>query len=410
MEEITIEENQLSSPSFWGRIKDKLRSGGVRVVEWWRQRSKFQKIGLGVGLLVMVLIMVFLFLHQFPSATIFDFASTPTSGQLPIVTPQEPRDHTSPLDGVLITKAEYEEMMGKWPLAIIVENNIAARSYQTGLNEADLVYEVLVEGGITRFMPIYWRGDAEKVSPVRSIRSYFLDWVTEFSDAVFMHIGIAGPPNVHPEANAALKVQQYGMKSLGLGGGGQWWWRYPEIENTYMREHSAYTSTQALWEAAKKQNWCCKSIELQIWKFKADAPAESRPSEGEVKFSWGSWSDNGYQVRWGYDFKDNVYRREHGGAQAKDSQTGQQVWAKNLVIQFARVTPANDEKRHILYQTTGEGKALVFRDGKAIEGVWKKPERNSRTIFYDTGGQEVEFNRGRTWIAVVPLETQVSHF
>ena len=109
-------------------------------------------------------------------------------------------------------------------------------------------------------------------------------------------------------------------------------------------------------------------MEIKTWKFKEDAQKEDRPAEGEVKFSWGGWGNNSYQVRWGYDINDNVYRREHGGAQAIDSQTGAQVWAKNLVVQFSKVTLANDAKHHILYETIGEGDPKTIQAADALAG------------------------------------------
>ncbi|HNW23731.1 MAG TPA: DUF3048 C-terminal domain-containing protein, partial [Candidatus Dojkabacteria bacterium] len=85
-----------------------------------------------------------------------------------------------------------------------------------------------------------------------------------------------------------------------------------------------------------------------------------------------------------------------------DQETNTQVYAKNLVIQEVVLTPSYDDKGRIILTTIGEGKATLFIDGKITTGTWKKLSRTDRTKYYDSEGNEVIFNRGRTWISAVP--------
>ena len=68
-----------------------------------------------------------------------------------------------------------------------------------------------------------------------------------------------------------------------------------------------------------------------------------------------------------------------------------------------------DELKHLLYTTTGTGKTLVFQDGQVIKGTWTKTERQSRTIFKDSGGKEIKLNRGPIWIEIVPAGKIVNY-
>lgn len=89
-----------------------------------------------------------------------------------------------------------------------------------------------------------------------------------------------------------------------------------------------------------------------------------------------------------------------------------EVRVKNVIVQFANEVPIpNDDKGRLDYELLGEGKALIFRNGIVIESKWKKDSLNNRTMFYDLNGKEIELNRGKIWVSVVPSrnENQVKY-
>ena len=95
-----------------------------------------------------------------------------------------------------------------------------------------------------------------------------------------------------------------------------------------------------------------------------------------------------------------------------DLNNKKQILAKNVIIQFQKESRANDGYEgnlHLLYGTTGSGKALVFQDGKVIEGKWIKSTRLARSKYVDSKGKEVEFNKGQIWIQTVPDGSEVSY-
>src|SRR5690606_24574017 len=105
---------------------------------------------------------------------------------IPTPTP-EPKNVPNPLNGALYTESEAKNFLNKRPLAVMVENHVEARP-QAGLAEAEILYEAMAEGGITRFMALYQASSPEKITPVRSARLHFVDWAAEY-DAAYAHWG-----------------------------------------------------------------------------------------------------------------------------------------------------------------------------------------------------------------------------
>ena len=401
-QEITIETVNLSR---FDNLKSAVKDRCSRIKLWISRLNRRQRIlaGSGIGLFLMGLVALVAYLAA-PSGALSGAAGKISRREnltsVEINPPETLKDKESPLDGVLITSEEYTKITARRPLAVIVENHVSSRP-SAGLNRADLVYECLAEGGITRFMLFYLRGEAEKIGPVRSLRTYFLDWLAEFGDALVMHIGYAPPyPQSAPASDVLAYISRYGVKSLGLASGRNFW-RVVGRRSP----HNAFTSTKMLWQKAEAKGWL-GMLSFDKWKYKDETALDQRPESQEISLNWDGWGENAYSVKWIYDRKENRYLRENGGEKALE-EDGQQIWAKNVVIELSVQTLANDSLNHILYQTIGEGEAVIFLDGEAVNGVWRKADRASRTKFYNAEGEEIEFNRGRTWIMVAPTGSEI---
>lgn len=383
------------------KLKIKLADFRNRIITQWNSFPKKQKFMVGAaaaGIFAGSLIGIVIIAKR--SDGLPSFLSGKKGVEVAVSEPEEPRDQEAILDGVLIGKSEFDEFSKRKPLAILVDNHVDARP-AAGLDKADLVYEALVEGGITRFLAVFWRQTPESVGSVRSIRSYHLDFISELNDALFMHIG--GAMSVVPEANALGIIQKYGMKSLGISGQNTFW-----RINEKQAPHNAYTSAKKLWGEAERIGWQPEGT-LTTWKFKNDAKEVDRQQQQQIKINWDGWGETPFSITWVYDHKKNVYFREQGGEKVLDEITKEQLFARNVILQYSLQTLANDGTARILYQTTGTEKALIFLDGKVIEGTWVKKDRIARTIFFDSEGQEVAFNRGTTWIEVIPIGSEVRY-
>lgn len=341
-----------------------------------------------------------------------------------------PKDQVCPLNGAKFTKTEKDLWDKRRPLVVMIENHADARP-QSGLSKADIVYEAVAEGAITRFVAVFYCADAAyslkgeyDLGPVRSARTYFLDWTSEYGDyPLYVHVGGAGQcndPTVDPRAKALCQIEKYGWKNKNTWSDlDQWALGIRECRREETRvgrevatEHQMYCSSFALWAKAetrgltnvnyKQEPW---DKNFRPWQFKEDAP-----SSGSVSPEFDFWRDyKGYRVRWDYNKESNSYKRSNGGESAIDFNNKEQITAKNVVVQFTVEKGPLDEHKHLLYGTIDSGKALIFQDGMVIEGKWTKKSRTDRTVFYDGRGKEISFNRGPIWIEVLPTTGKVNY-
>ena len=309
--------------------------------------------------------------------------------------PSEPRTEVSPLNGVLFTKTEMDKLRKRRPVAVMTNNHSQARPL-SGLNSADIVIEANAEGGITRHMAIYWSEAPEKVGPIRSVRQYYLEWASEY-DPLFIRDGCASSSD--PRTNACSNIWLYSnIKDLATIG--SWRWN----DGRRYAPHNEYNSVKYAWEYASKNNWNTFPTDFEAWKFKRDADIADRGDKTVVKIAFHTRLHNSglYDTMWTYDKTTNSYFRKVGGQADIDQETNTQINVKNVIVQTVRMVGSGDSKSHLIITTTGEGDAVILRDGKIINGKWKKSTRTDRTSYYDSAGKEIEFNRGEIWIAMLP--------
>jgi hypothetical protein len=339
-----------------------------------------------------------------------------------MIDPKIPRTQECPINGVLYTKQEEETWQKNRPLAVMIENHAEARP-QSGLSYADVVYESVVEGGITRFMGVFYCGIAAQpvsFAPVRSARAPYLPWVLEY-DALYTHVGGAGNCNddtVDERAKALCQIGQFKIKDMDQFGISfpTCYRNYDRLDRTVATEHTMVCVSDKLQKIAAERGWTnvdAKGVawdkNFEPWKFKDDAKAGDRPASFSVSFVAWKGYEKDYGVKWDYDKTTNTYKRFNGGVAHKDLETDEQLTAKAVIVLFAKETGPVDEHAHLLYTNTGTGDAIVFQDGKATKGTWKKPTRTDRTQFFDATGKEMSLNRGQIWIEMLPIGTPVTY-
>lgn len=304
----------------------------------------------------------------------------------------------NPITGEMVSPFEAAKWMGLRPLGVMVNNHIDARP-QSGLIHADVVYEIVAEGGITRFLAFFLSNTPEKIGPVRSTREYYLVLVKELGDAMLMHIGWS------PQALEAIET--WPVRSLGRGGAPFW---RDETLNV-ATEHTAYVDGNIMRQTGEELGWT-GNREFDSWKFKDSLDKyAAEPTASSVSIDF--WYKGDYSSGFNYDATTNSYKRWLGYDASDqpilhiDRETKEQITVKNVIVQFAVETSiVGDEKNRLTYDLVGSGTGLVFLDGKVIKVTWTKEERDSRTKFYDLNGNEIEFNRGKFWIAIVPDRNQ----
>lgn len=388
------------------------------VVEIFQRLTNIQKI---LSLIIISLILYIsstsisysIFLNSIPGAG-GDLATSyiPTPSSVFVEDPNEPKTEECPLNGSLHTKKARESWEKRRPLAIMIENHIEARP-QSGLTNADIIYEAIAEGGITRFMALFYCDLSDvQVGPVRSARTYFLDWLGEY-DALYAHVGGANTPG---PADALSQIIRYEVKDLNQFSIGfpVFWRDYQRLGHPVATEHTMYSTTQKLWEVGAKRGWTATDSanirwdrNFTPWKFKDDSGG-GNVSGITVNF-WDSQPN--YKVEWNYDAASNSYERKNGEPHM-DLNNNTQLAAKVIIIQFQKEANANDGypgNVHLLYGTTGLGKALIFQDGNVQEGKWIKSSRTSRSKYVDSGNKEIQLNKGQIWIQTVPEGSKVEY-
>jgi hypothetical protein len=308
----------------------------------------------------------------------------------------------NPLTGEYVANDTAAAWKDERPIGVMMNNFTSSRP-QSGLSSADVVYEVVAEGGITRYLAFFLSDLPKKIGTVRSTREYYLVLVKEMGDAMIMHIGWS------PQALEA--IQTWPVRSLGRGGA-QFTRDQARINAGIPIEHTAYVDGPYLRELGHELGWEGKSPTFESWQFKEDGPVDKSQQclvleckNLVIDF----WYKGDYTGAFKYDRNTNTYQRFTGYDDNDqlialiDPETQKQVAVKNIVVQFVTETSiAGDDKNRLDYQLVGSGEALIFRDGNVQKALWRKASRDGRTKFFDESGKEILFNRGKIWVSIVP--------
>lgn len=278
---------------------------------------------------------------------------------------------------------EDEKSKDLRPIAVMMDNERNARP-QSGLYAADIVYEMPAEGNITRYMAIFHHQDAEKIGPVRSARPYFINKALEFG-AVYVHCG--GSPQALKDL-ATLKVD-----TLNDLKGSPCFWRSKDRK----MPHNLYTSTKLMRSvmASKKLE---DSAAPAYFKFsEAFLNLPNGTKAGHVSIAY----DKNYKAGYEYDESQKLYFRTINGTRLKDKDTGKEISTTNIIIEKT-TAKVLDSAGRLEVLSVGSGSGYYLTGGNMIEIKWSKSSRSGRTVYTDLTGNEIQLNKGVTWIQVVP--------
>jgi len=292
----------------------------------------------------------------------------------------------SQLDG---TGQEEKADVAPPVVGVMVDNHPDAYP-QFGLNLARVVYEVPVEGGITRFLAIYPGRNlaVAQVGPVRSARPYFLDWLAEYGDALYLHSGGSA------EALDLIKERKI------FDANEFWWGSYYWRDDTRSAPHNLFTSSDNWRKIIAEDGANRTAQEWSGWKFDEQPPITSTTqSVRQIKIVYAP----NYKVWWIWDASKSGFTRTVNGEQVNGAA---EILAQNIVVQYVNVKSIDEVDRKKI-TTVGSGEARVLRDGVMVRGSWKKDDLSSRTRFYDDSGAEISLRPGVTWIEIVPKDAAV---
>jgi Protein of unknown function (DUF3048). len=264
--------------------------------------------------------------------------------------------------------------------AVIIENTPAARP-QSGLIDADIVYEALAEGGITRFLALYNNTYPEIVGPVRSARPYFVA-IAKSWGAEFVHVG--GSAQAYSD-----------IKRLKLGDFDAMHMDKPFYKDKTRKDpHATYISLNKLTEFNPVSDG-------YIYNFNFNDNGNTR----EV-YSIGIPYNKDFDTKYIYDEETGHYMRYIGDKKHVDRESGKQLYADNIIVEFHKHRVLDKEGR-LEITMTGSGSAIIVTGGKEIKGRWMRTGETSPAKYYDENGSEIALNPGKTWVNIVPSELDI---
>lgn len=279
------------------------------------------------------------------------------------------------------------------PVAIMIDNHIDAMP-QAGLLEADIIYEIIVEGGETRLMLIIQDENVDKIGPVRSARHYFLDYALE-NDAIYVHYGWS------PQAKS--DITSLGVDNInGIYESEESFWR---VQDKYA-PHNAVTSMENIMNIANRKGYRTETNKEPVLNY---VVAEENLEDGEIASNVIIPYSTVNTVEYQYDAELKEYVRYSRGEKQVDWETGETVTTKNIIIQKVDNWTLNDgtSSGRQTIDNIKEVEGYYITNGKAIPITCTKDSRTSQTVYEDLDGNEINVNDGKTFIQICPEESKV---
>ena len=284
------------------------------------------------------------------------------------------------------------------PFAVMINNAPAARPVQSGLQDAYIVYEIIVEGGITRYMALFLDQNTARIGSIRSSRHYFLDYALE-NDAIYVHCGYS------PQARADFS--KLGVDRIEAGTSSNSW-RDKELRSQgYAYEHTLFTSIEKLNNnVGKKRTKRNNDLLLNYTVDEVDlSKMENAKPANEVLIKYSNVNKTGYT----YDAENKVYKRTVNGKEHVDYVTKNQYTVKNIITyQVKNTTIEGGGKGRQTIDNIGSGTGYYITDGYAVPITCTKPSRKSQTVYKYTNGEEIKFNDGNTFIQIQPTNQELT--
>lgn len=298
----------------------------------------------------------------------------------------------------------------------MIDNFSSARPQHTGIRSASLVYEALVEGGITRLMLVMPYQDLAVVGPIRSARDYFVDFAEEYG-GIYVHAG--GSPQALEQLGSSSRIFQLDEDDRLEGE------TYSFRDHRYDAPHNLFVDLFLVREQAESKgwkgvnslvHWCIEqpNSEEQSSAQETEPPLNTESNDqtkriSSIDLNFSHDASSSYFVRFEYDEASESYLRYYrklNPVAHRDARDGEIVAPKNIIVQIAPASLIDgDAKERLSMNHFGSGKAYVFQHGSMREATWSKPTSSSPTQYMYTNGESVCLTPGQSWIAILDHET-----
>ena len=287
------------------------------------------------------------------------------------------------------------------PFAVMINNHPTARAHHAGLQDAYIIYEFIVEGGMTRYLALFKDQDTAKIGSVRSSRHYFLDYALE-NDAIYVHWGWS------PQAQNDIKT--LGINNINGLYDAKYFYRDQDLKAQKVAlEHTGFTTMEKLKNGAKKLKYNRDTNRDTLLNYQADEvnleqkDGSLKATNAMIKYS-GSVKDT-YE----YDAENKVYKRFVNGKAHTDDVTKKQYTFKNIIVYNVKNSSiSGDDKGRQEFDNIGKGIGYYITNGYAVPIRWEKTSRSAQTKYTYENGKEIEVNDGNTFIEVQPTNQELT--
>ncbi len=310
-----------------------------------------------------------------PTTTSTAAPTTSTSTSTTTTLPPVPRE---PLTGEVLD--DTSEITPRPALAVKIDNHPSARRNHSGLGLADLVFEEIVEGGLTRFAAVFHTNDADPVGPIRSGRSQDVDLLTSFGQPLFAWSG--GNPGV------TRLIADSTLTDLNWQKNGGSYYR-----GDGSAPHNLYSSTETLFGLTPDEHPGPPPQQFDYIRPGETFGGESAIDRVDVDLA-------SIPVSWEWDAELGEFRRSQVGDVHVDVLDGP-ITARNVVLMVVEYRPSQIDARSPEAQTIGGGPVFVLSDGMVAVGRWLRESADEPIGFVDPSGESIELVPGSTWIELV---------
>lgn len=271
------------------------------------------------------------------------------------------------------------------PFAVVINNTSVAVKVQQGLQKAYMIYEVPVEGSLTRLLAFYKDIDDVKIGTIRSARHNFLDLAFE-QDAIFVHWGWS--------RFARDQISSLNVNNLNGLSDSSFWRENPEGLSS---EHTGYTSIAKSRELAKSKGYSLTTDKGLVFNYSLEEVNLSEKENSLIANNIIIPSSNELNTSYVYDEANMVYKRSVNGNPHLDHETKEQYTAKNIIIQKIATSSIKNSKYWEL-GLVGSGDGMFITNGYAISIKWSKADRYAKTKYTYLDGSEVLLNDGNLYV------------
>lgn len=310
---------------------------------------------------------------------------------------QEPEIYTGPYNPLTGEPVE-EDISGNRPYAIML-NNLKKAVPQHGVSKADIIYECVVEGGITRFMAVYQDlSDVDVIGSARSARPYYLD-LAQAIDAIYIHAGGSGDAY---ELMSSRKMTHID----GVNGNDYIFYRDKDRKATMGYEHSLMIDVSLIPEFIDKYD--IRSEHKDGFEYNMQFKDDGTPENGTKAESITVHMSSSKTTNFEYNASDKLYYVNQYKGAMKDGNNDEQVAVTNVLVLFAKYTniPGDTEGR-LKCELTGSGTGYFICGGQKIDINWSKSDYSSQFVYTLADGTELEFGRGTSFICIAPTGATV---